>query len=66
MQESKLVHFLTTKIKFYIDEATEFHDKGMLKAGSNQTCLAVITIDSALKKEGSYYPKVFLKKSKYI
>ena len=38
----------------------------MLKTGSNHTCLAVIRIDSALKKEGSYYPQVFLKECKYI
>ena len=36
--------FLKTKIKSYGDEATDFHNKGMSKAGSNHTCLAVITI----------------------
>ena len=30
------------------------------------TCLAVITLDSALKKGDSYYPQVFLKECKYI
>ena len=39
----------------------EGHDKKILKAGSNRTFLAVITIDSALKKEENYYPQVFLK-----
>ena len=33
---------------------------------SNYTCLAVISLDSALKKDKSYYPKVFLKECKYI
>ena len=33
---------------------------------SNQICLAVITLDSALKKEDNYYPQVFLKECKYI
>ena len=37
-----------------------------MKLHSNHTCLAVITLDSALKKDGSYYPKVFLKECKYI
>ena len=31
---------------------------------SNYTCLSVISLDSALNKNGNYYPKVFfLKKS---
>ena len=33
---------------------------------SNHTCLAVITLDSALKKDDNYYPQVFLKDCKYI
>ena len=31
------------------------------KLHSNYTCLAVISLDPALKKDGSYYPKVLLK-----
>ena len=38
----------------------------MSKAGSNHACLAVITIDSTLKKDKNYYPQVFLKECKYI
>ena len=34
--------------------------------GSNRTYLAVITLDSALKKDHNYYPQVFLKECKYI
>ena len=33
---------------------------------SNHTCLAVISLDSALSKDGNYYSQVFLKKCKYI
>ena len=33
---------------------------------SNHTCLAVISLDSALKKDENYYPQVFLKDCKYI
>ena len=36
------------------------------KAGSNHICLAVIMIDSALKKVENYYQQAFLKDSKYI
>ena len=33
----------------------------MVKVVSDYTCLAVIKIDSALKKDENYYPQVFLK-----
>ena len=33
---------------------------------SNGTCLAVTSLDSALKKDENYYPEVFLKECKYI
>ena len=32
----------------------------------NNTCLAVISLDSALKKDVNYYLQVFLKECKYI
>ena len=38
----------------------------MPKVGSNHTCLAVVMIDSALKREENYYLQVFLKEGKYI
>ena len=36
------------------------------KVNSNQTCLAVISLDSALKKDENYYLQLFLKECKYI
>ena len=36
------------------------------KLDSNHTCLAVISMDSALKQDDNYYPQVFLKECKYI
>ena len=33
---------------------------------SNHTCLAVISLDSVLKKDDNYYPEVLLKEWKYI
>ena len=33
---------------------------------SNQTCLVVISLDSALKKDDNYYLQVFSKECKYI
>ena len=43
-----------------------FTIKKILKADSNHTCLAVVSLDSALNKDGNYYPQVFLKEFKYI
>ena len=54
-------NILKTNITSYADQATDFHDKEILKLGSGHTCLAVISLDSALKKDKNYYPQVFLK-----
>ena len=55
-----------TKIKSHGVEVTDFYDKDIPKVDSNHTCLAVISLDSALKKDEHYYLQVFLKESKYI
>ena len=57
---------LKTKIKSFGDEAPDFHDKYISKAGYDYTCLAVITNESALKKDKNYYLQVFLEECKYI
>ena len=57
---------MKTKLKSYGDEVTGFYDKGIPKVDSNHACLAVISLDSAFKKDGNYYPQVFLKEFKYI
>ena len=59
-------NYLKTKIKCYGDEVTDFYDKKISKLDSNHTCLAVISLDSALKKDENYYPQVFLKECEYI
>ena len=67
--DSELVYnkkILKTNVKSYVDEATDFHDKEIPKASSDCTCLAVITNDSALKKDENYYLQLFLKEFKYI
>ena len=58
--------FLETKIKFHGNEFTDFYDEEIPKAYSNHTCLAVISLDSALNKDGNYYPQVFSGECKYI
>ena len=57
---------MKTKIKSHGDEVTDLYDKNIPKIDSNHTCLAVISLDSALKKDENYYPQVFLKECKYI
>ena len=42
---------LQTKIKCHSDEVTDFHDKKIPKEDSNHTCLVVISLDSAFKKD---------------
>ena len=55
-----------TKLKSCSEEVTCFHDKNIPKVDSNHVCLAVISLDSDLNKDGNYYPQVFLKECKYI
>ena len=61
---------LKIKIKSHEDEVTDFYEKKFSPINkewdSNHTCLAVISLDSALKKGDIYYPQVFLKEYKYI
>ena len=41
----------------------DFYGKKIPKLDYNHTCLAVIILDSALKKGDSYYPQVIFRKS---
>ena len=52
---------MKTKIKSYGDEATGFHDKEVPKVGSNHTCLAIISLDSAFKKMKTIVCKCFIR-----
>ena len=57
---------MKTKTNSHGDELTDFYDKKSPKLGSNHTGLAEISLDSALKKDDSYYLQFFLKEWKYI
>ena len=57
---------MKTKLKFHSNKDTDFYNKEILKLNSNHTCLAVFSLDSALKKDYSYYLQEFLKECKYI
>ena len=56
---------MKTKIKPHGDEATDFHDEKIPKVDSDHTCLARISLDSALNKSENYYLQLFLKECKY-
>ena len=58
-------NYLKTKIKSNGDKVTDFYDKKFPKVDSNHTSLALIRLDSALRKDDNYYPQVFSKKCKY-
>ena len=60
------MNFLKTEVKSLGDKIIDFYNKKIPKVDSNHTCLAVISLDSALKKDENYYSQVFFKKSKYI
>ena len=53
---------MKTKLKSYIDEATDFHGKEVPKVDY----LAAISLESALKNDEKYYLQVFSKKYTYI
>ena len=53
--------FLKTEVKYHGDKLTNLQDTQIPKLGSSYSCLAVISLDSALKKAENYYPQVFLK-----
>ena len=55
-----------TSIKSNGGEVTNFYDKKIPKVDSNHTCLAIISLYSAFKKDCNYCPQVFLKECKYI
>ena len=56
---------MKTKIKFHGHEVTDFDDKKIPQLSSSHTCLAVISLYSALKKDDKYYLQVLLKECKY-
>ena len=56
---SIITNFLNIKTKSHGIKVKNFYDRNIPKA--EYTCLAVIRLDSAFKKDGNYYPQVFLK-----
>ena len=56
------------KIFFFKTQGTRLGATVAIRKGLQQTCtcLAVISLDSALKKDNNCYPQVILKECKYI
>ena len=52
-------NYLKTKTKSHGDEVIDFYDKKNPRLDSNHTCLALITLDSALKKLTTIIRKCF-------
>ena len=50
---------MKTTVKSYGDKVMDLYNKEIPKLDSNHTCVAAITLDSALKKD--YYLQVFLR-----
>ena len=48
-----ITKFLKTKIKSHGNEATDFSNKKTPKLDTHHTCLVVIRLDSALRKDGN-------------
>lgn len=57
---------MKVNIKSHGDKGTIFFDKEILEVDSNQTNLAVISLNSAFKIDENYYSLPFLKETKYI
>ena len=49
-------------MKSHSDEVTDFYNKEIPKVDCNHTYVAVITLDSALKKDENCYPQLFFKR----
>ena len=53
---------LKTKTKSYCYECTDFCDKEVPKVDPNYTCLAVILLDSIIKRDENCYLQVFFRR----
>ena len=54
-----------SKTKSNGDEVTNVFNKEIPKVDSNYTCLAVISLETAAKKDENHYPEGFLKECQY-
>ena len=70
--DSKLIYdngdnkYVKTKIKTFKDNIiTNFHDKKMPKEKITYKCLLIIVLDSVIKTDNEYFPRIFLEEYVY-
>ena len=69
--ESKLIYgeddkYIKAKIKSYQDKViTNFQGKKTPKENSSYKCLSIISLESIIKVNKNYHPKIFLGERKY-
>ena len=51
-----IILFFFWKKKLDGDEATDSHEKNVVKLDSNHTCLAIMSLKSAIEKDENSYP----------
>ena len=51
---------------YHGDEVANFYDNEIRRVDFNHTCLSIISLDSALKRDGNCYPQVFLKECERV
>ena len=57
---------MKTKIKSHGDEVKDLYGKEIPIVDFDYTCLVLISLDSALKKDKNSYPQVFLRECNYL
>ena len=58
--------YIKTKIKTFKDSIiTNFHDKKMPKEKITYKCLLIIVLDSVIKTDNEYFPRIFLEEYVY-
>ena len=55
MASLSIIKLFQNQVRLHGDEVTVYYDKKIPKVDPNHACLAVISLDSALKKGGNYY-----------
>ena len=59
--------YIKTKIKMHEDRVnTNFQGKNVPKENVSYKCLSLIMLDSVIRVNKKYYPKIFLEECKYV
>ena len=59
--------YIKAKIKMYEDRMnTNFQSKNVPKENASYNCLSLIMLDSVIRVNKRYYPRIFLEECKYV